>query len=415
MLCRELGRAREEVCDNFASQEDGATCYARTLLTIAQGIDTAPHLISTLALLGAGTSLESRITGLLDPRRDRMVSLKRWKWCAAAGTALFTIASTAVVRIVTVPDHTSRRAESARLRADTLPPLFADQLPRAALRVTPPTMPRRRRVYVWRMPNANSRKTAAAHKMTLKLVSFRVTTGGRKPQPRPSIALCKAKDDTILAIAQDSEKPNTAKLGTAGLDTPAAPDRVYLSGLMQTEPDTDRDSPANQEDLFILLHATSHKYQDPQSDVPSDETEVVVNAPLNDTVANHDASVSLGMMIGNSVLDTTELESLEAVPAKTVAQKAESTEIALSTARQSEEALAPQAGFAWKVDAEAVAAQATTGARQDLEGYDMVEDLMGDKADASQAMKVTLDHWPHQEIEQNKTQRIDLPEKTAIE
>jgi len=76
-LCRELARAREEVCDNFASQEDGAACYARTLLMVAQGIDIAPNIASALALLGTGTSLEARIAGLLDPRRNRMIFVKR--------------------------------------------------------------------------------------------------------------------------------------------------------------------------------------------------------------------------------------------------------------------------------------------------------------------------------------------------
>jgi beta-lactamase regulating signal transducer with metallopeptidase domain len=107
-LCRELARAREEVCDNFASQEDGATCYARTLLAIAQGIDIAPNFASTLALLSTGTSLEARIAGLLDPRRNRMVSLKRWKLWAVTGTAVFAMASTAAIRVVAAQEKAAQ-------------------------------------------------------------------------------------------------------------------------------------------------------------------------------------------------------------------------------------------------------------------------------------------------------------------
>ncbi|MCW3094509.1 MAG: blaR [Chthonomonadaceae bacterium] len=114
-LCRELARAREEVCDNFASQEDGATCYARTLLAIAQGIDIAPNLASTLALLSTGTSLEARIAGLLDPRRNRMVSLKRWKLWAVTGTAVFAMASTAAIRVVAAQE------KAAQTPGDVLP------------------------------------------------------------------------------------------------------------------------------------------------------------------------------------------------------------------------------------------------------------------------------------------------------
>lgn len=104
LVCRELARAREEMCDNVASQEDGAACYARTLLMIAQGIERAPNLASTLALLGAGVSLEARIAGLLDPRRNRMVSVRRWKLWAVTGTAVCVMASTAAIRVVAAQD-----------------------------------------------------------------------------------------------------------------------------------------------------------------------------------------------------------------------------------------------------------------------------------------------------------------------
>jgi beta-lactamase regulating signal transducer with metallopeptidase domain len=99
-LCRELARAREEVCDNVASQEDGAACYARTLFAMAQGKSTAPQTASALALLGPETSLEARITGLLDPRRDRMVRVKRGTWWAALYVTVLVLASTVAVRVV---------------------------------------------------------------------------------------------------------------------------------------------------------------------------------------------------------------------------------------------------------------------------------------------------------------------------
>jgi len=99
-LCRELARAREEVCDNVASQEDGAACYARTLLAMAQGMFAAPKVTSALALLGPETSLEERIAGLLDPRRNRMVRMKRGTLWAATSAAVLALGSTAVIRVV---------------------------------------------------------------------------------------------------------------------------------------------------------------------------------------------------------------------------------------------------------------------------------------------------------------------------
>jgi len=163
-----------------------------------------------------------------------------------------------------------------------------------------------------------------------------------------------------------------------------------------------------------MFHLTANGHQDTPSDVPSEENDTVYNVPLNSISSHDNSSVSVGQ-IYYSVHDTTELESLEALPPGTPTEEAEAAGTVVNTVQQNEEASAPQTGFAWKVNTEAVAAQVKTGAHQDLEGYDMVEDLMGDKADASQAMKVTLEDWPKQGIEQHKTQRIDGPEKTAIQ
>jgi beta-lactamase regulating signal transducer with metallopeptidase domain len=104
LVCRELAKAREEICDNVALQEGGAACYARTLLTVAQGLSAAPSHTSALALLGPESSLEERIAGLLDPRRDRMIHANRWKlWAITAATAgVMTV--TAAVRVVAADD-----------------------------------------------------------------------------------------------------------------------------------------------------------------------------------------------------------------------------------------------------------------------------------------------------------------------
>lgn len=84
----QIARAREEVCDNYALQVTGATCYAWTLLTMAESLSHAPDYSPTLALLGPGWRLEERIAGLLDPRRNRMVHPKSWKlWLIAMAVA----------------------------------------------------------------------------------------------------------------------------------------------------------------------------------------------------------------------------------------------------------------------------------------------------------------------------------------
>jgi len=109
MLCRRLAQAQEEVCDNVASQVDGAACYARTLLAFAQGFSSVPQQNSALALLGPETSLEARITGLLDPRRNRMMKSNGLKWWVLAGVAVLTLSSVGFVAART-PTHAANKS-----------------------------------------------------------------------------------------------------------------------------------------------------------------------------------------------------------------------------------------------------------------------------------------------------------------
>ncbi|MCW3051830.1 MAG: blaR1 3 [Chthonomonadales bacterium] len=417
MLCRELGRAREEVCDNFASQEDGATCYARTLLTIAQGIDTAPNLVSTLALLGAGTSLEARIAGLLDPRRDRMVSLKRWKLWAATGTAAFAIASTAAVRIVTSQEHTGSLAEGAQLRNDTLPRVFAFRLPQAARSVTPPTLPTRVRAFVWRLPNPAHRRPETAQKMqnmTLKIVNFRATTVTRRQQHKTMVSLCKPTGHTLITL--DSGKVNKQTLGTANLDTPPTSDRVHLSSLMQTEPDSDDANTQTPANLYLMFHLTANGHQDAQIDIRSEDNDTAYEVPLNIVVSHDNSSGSVGKTY-NAVLDTTDLETQEVLVGRALELQTEARETLLRAVQENEDAQLPRVDSPLKAAAEIVAARLKTEA---IQGQ-IVADRDGDQAeesasvDASQAVKITLEDMPEQGTEQNKTLRAGLPEKTATE
>ena len=100
LLCKEFGRAREEVCDNVASQEIGAACYARTLLALAQGNDTAPPIFSALALQGPESGLENRIEGLLDPRRNRMTSVSKKTKFAVLTTIAVAFVGASSLRVI---------------------------------------------------------------------------------------------------------------------------------------------------------------------------------------------------------------------------------------------------------------------------------------------------------------------------
>ncbi|MGC4045342.1 MAG: hypothetical protein QM758_16245 [Armatimonas sp.] len=87
-------------------------CYARTLLALAQGLSPAPNLASTLALLGPETSLEARITGLLNPRRNRMIRLSQGKLWAAC-LAVCALIATVAVRVVAAEPNAKAAGSAA--------------------------------------------------------------------------------------------------------------------------------------------------------------------------------------------------------------------------------------------------------------------------------------------------------------
>lgn len=75
-LCRELSRAREEACDDFALCHGEKHLYARTLLGLAQQARLAPA-VEALALVDSRWRLEDRVSGLLDERRIPMLRINR--------------------------------------------------------------------------------------------------------------------------------------------------------------------------------------------------------------------------------------------------------------------------------------------------------------------------------------------------
>jgi Antirepressor regulating drug resistance, predicted signal transduction N-terminal membrane component len=100
LVCRELSRAREEVCDAAAAREGGTVSYARTLLTVAQGVLPAPSASSpAFTLLGREVRLEKRVAGLLDPRRRQENMRQQGKpWPVVYGIGLI-LGLTALMRI----------------------------------------------------------------------------------------------------------------------------------------------------------------------------------------------------------------------------------------------------------------------------------------------------------------------------
>src|SRR5262249_24460566 len=83
-LIRELGQAREELCDNHVLRCRDAISYGETLLHLAELSFQARPLGATVGILHWKGALERRIAGLLDQRRSTMTGSSRWVACVVA-------------------------------------------------------------------------------------------------------------------------------------------------------------------------------------------------------------------------------------------------------------------------------------------------------------------------------------------
>ncbi|MCA9017437.1 MAG: M48 family metalloprotease, partial [Planctomycetaceae bacterium] len=77
LLNRQLAEAREEVCDNFVLTVTDAPSYSRTLLTMAQILNTTQIIPGTVGLFTSRWKLEQRIIGLLDEQRCCVTRLNK--------------------------------------------------------------------------------------------------------------------------------------------------------------------------------------------------------------------------------------------------------------------------------------------------------------------------------------------------
>ncbi len=109
-LNRRLARAREEACDNFVLQQHAAAEYARLLLRLNELSPAGVDLAGALAFLDRRWSLEERVSGMLDARRERATSAKR---SALVPVATVLLAVGVILAGIRVSDHAPAEGSAA--------------------------------------------------------------------------------------------------------------------------------------------------------------------------------------------------------------------------------------------------------------------------------------------------------------
>ena len=90
-LNRELGRTREELCDNLVLASRDAISYSETLYRVAELLVQHRAARGAVSMFGSPGELERRIAGLIDPNRNSSTVISRTSACVIA--CLFVAAS----------------------------------------------------------------------------------------------------------------------------------------------------------------------------------------------------------------------------------------------------------------------------------------------------------------------------------
>ncbi|MHC4402097.1 MAG: M56 family metallopeptidase [Planctomycetota bacterium] len=103
LLNRRLAQAREEICDNYVLSFTDARSYGRTLLEFAELLSQTREVAASPGLFAFRWTLEKRVSGLLDPRRNAMIRTRTYTTLAVVAVHFCLVCSLAAVQTADSP------------------------------------------------------------------------------------------------------------------------------------------------------------------------------------------------------------------------------------------------------------------------------------------------------------------------
>lgn len=124
-LNSQLSRAREEVCDNAVLGRIEGDVYGMTLLELGKLISSKRGFAGSVGLFGSRWSLEHRIKGILNPRRNVMVRVNRTVSVCVIVSFIGAMLVTSVTRVYAQESRWRKRNEERRAKLEQFEHLSA--------------------------------------------------------------------------------------------------------------------------------------------------------------------------------------------------------------------------------------------------------------------------------------------------
>lgn len=118
LLNHQLGRAREEICDNVVLKQTVPHHYGETLLELGKLVSKRNQLVATVSLFGSSWKLEHRIQGLLNPGRKQMTHMNKLTFTLILSAFVGISVLSSAARVEAQEDRKGERARAVDREAE---------------------------------------------------------------------------------------------------------------------------------------------------------------------------------------------------------------------------------------------------------------------------------------------------------